>query len=325
MASKTREVKKELADAATVLREARWHLRWSSSRLPQKRVEQLRAAEAELAQLLVGDSPDLEAVGRSVDKVGRLLKADLKPHRWKFTLFEYVRVIGVAVFIALMLRTFVVEPFKIPSGSMIPTLLVGDHIFVNKFSYGVWLPWPFSRKVNLFGSPKRGEVVVFRHTCEETRDFVKRIIGLPGDTIEVKGGTIYVNGKAAVRSKGKRFTYTELEGGAKVRYSGQLWSEDLTGLKHVALHDDLGSPTRDAGPFKIKPGHLFMMGDNRDHSDDSRVWGPTHERCKSNQVPIANVKGRAMIIWLSLGDPGGFLKSLFTWRIRWKRFGTTIK
>jgi len=170
---------------------------------------------------------------------------------------EYAEAAIIAVLLALFIRTFVVQAFKIPSGSMEPTLLVGDHILVNKFIYGVKLP--FIRKTIIpIEQPHRNDVIVFIYPMDPSKDFIKRVIGLPGDRIEMLGRSIYINGKLF---KDKHGVYT-----------GQY------------------QPNAHFGPVIVPKGHLFMMGDNRDHSYDSRFWG---------FVPLESVKGKAFIVYWS--------------------------
>lgn len=190
-------------------------------------------------------------------------KADGKSIRKKNVVREYLEAAAIAVLLALFIRTFVVQAFKIPSGSMEPTLLIGDHILVSKFIYGIKLP--FTQKTILpLGDPKREDVVVFIYPVDKTKDFIKRVVGLPGDTLEIKGNRVYINGKLYEDTHGQ---YTQAEGGAN-------------------------NPAADNhfGPVTVPPGHYFVMGDNRDHSYDSRFWG---------FVPEPSIKGRAFIIYWS--------------------------
>jgi signal peptidase I len=170
---------------------------------------------------------------------------------------EYAEAAIIAVILALFIRTFVVQAFKIPSGSMEPTLVVGDHILVNKFIYGVKLP--FVRKTIIpIEQPHRNDVIVFIYPMDPSKDFIKRVIGLPGDRIEMLGHSIYINGKLF---------------------------QDKHGVYTAPLQ-----PTARFGPVTVPQGHLFVMGDNRDHSYDSRFWG---------FVPLQSVKGEAFIVYWS--------------------------
>jgi len=210
------------------------------------------------------------------------------------------------IFAVFMLRSFVVEPFRIPSGSMIPTLHVGDFILVNKFSYGLRCPVG-SCKLIATGEPKRGDVVVFRFPGSSPEDpargtdFIKRLIGVPGDHVHYEDKTLTVNGDTV--KLGPDGLYDgDFEGGG-VR---QLMHEDFSGIHH----DIIVNPQRPAESFDytVPPGEYFMMGDNRDGSYDSRYWGP---------VPDANLRGRAFLIWMSWDFPH--------WHPVLSRIGTVIR
>lgn len=262
---------------------------------------------------------DEKDIGPAFDQLEQRAAMIYAPFR-KSTFREYAESILIAVAIALFLRTFVIEPFKIPSGSMIPTLAIGDHIFVNKFSYGLWVP--FARKKMRIGQgPQRGDVIVFIYPVDPNKDFIKRVVGLPGDSLEVRNNIVYINGKAIKRKKGDVHKYKEQEemGGPWFQRKGRIFQEFLPGKKHRILHDsnnpsplnnwsskvDARTIPRSWGP-KVPPGHVFVMGDNRDHSSDSREWG---------LVPVKNIKGKAVLIWLSFGGGQGF---------RWKRIFNSI-
>jgi signal peptidase I len=226
---------------------------------------------------------------------------------------EAVRTIIYALLIAILVRTFAYEPFNIPSGSMIPTLLIGDYLFVSKFSYGYsrysfpfWPP-PFSGRI--FGrQPQRGDVVVFKQPANPSTDFIKRLIGLPGDKIQVIGSTLYVNGVAAKRAWVGKFI--DEESGSYTER--QKFEEVLpNGVKHAMLLDGIeGEPAaKDCPPntfarskveaentcvFIVPPNTYFMMGDNRDNSSDSR-W----RESGVGFVPAENLVGRAEFIFFS--------------------------
>jgi len=195
--------------------------------------------------------------------------------RKKSVFREYVEAFTYAVILALIIRTFVVQAFKIPSGSMIPTLLIGDHILVNKFIYGIKIPFT-DKKILSFKEPQRGDIIVFKYPGDEKRDFIKRVIGLPGETIEIKDKQVFINGKPL--------------------------------QEPYAIYN--GSPSYfrgHYGPVKIPPNHLFVMGDNRDNSMDSRVWGFLDER---------KVKGKAFIIYWSWDRNSHW--------VRWRRIGKLL-
>ncbi|TAL07210.1 MAG: signal peptidase I [Porticoccaceae bacterium] len=183
-------------------------------------------------------------------------------------------------FVVLVLRSFVVEPFQIPSGSMIPTLEVGDFILVNKFAYGLRLP-VLGTKVVPVGMPKRGDVMVFFPPTDK-RYFIKRVIGLPGDDIRVIENTLYVNGEAMPQTHAET-GYLEIEPGFSVV------SEDLGDVRHLIRKRGLAGPLGRNFHGVVPEGQYFMMGDNRDNSYDSRAWGA---------VPEHNIVGKAEVIWM---------------------------
>jgi signal peptidase I len=186
--------------------------------------------------------------------------------------------------LVLLLRSFVAEPFRIPSGSMIPTLLVGDFILVNKFAFGLRDP-VFHYKFMPIGEPKRGDVVVFRWPVDPSKDFIKRLVGIPGDHIAYRDKTLYINGEKMPLDGAGVF------GAQGLPPPGVIYrfTENLTGVQHnILINPD--RPTDDVAEFVVPPGHYFAMGDNRDGSDDSRRWG---------FVPEANLVGKAFLIWMS--------------------------
>jgi len=178
-------------------------------------------------------------------------------------LWEWTKSILIALILALFIRTFIVQAYKIPSGSMVPTLLIGDYLLVNKLAYGIKNPlkndFLYFRRL-----PKRQEIVVFTYPLNKKLDFIKRVIGLPGDTIQIINKKVYVNGKL-LKEPYVRFTDPEI-------YPKEI------------------SPRDNYGPVKVPPKHIFVMGDNRDQSYDSRFWG---------FVPIKYLKGKALIIYFS--------------------------
>lgn len=197
---------------------------------------------------------------------------------------DYARSFFPIFVIVLLLRSFLVEPFRIPSGSMIPTLLVGDFILVNKYTYGLRLPVTNTKFIAV-GAPARGDVVVFRYPEDPSTPFIKRIIGLPGDRIEYRDKQVYVNGRAV--------DYRLIGG-----YVGQKSAAVHTGAKLIEEHLDTvdhrilvtsQAPVID-GEYKVPTGQYFVLGDNRDNSRDSRYWG---------FVPDENLIGRAFMIWMN--------------------------
>jgi len=176
---------------------------------------------------------------------------------------EYAEAIIIAILIALFIRTFVVQAFKIPSGSMKPTLLVGDHLLVSKFSYGVKIPY-LRKTIIPWSEPNRGDIVVFIYPEDRSKDFIKRVIGVAGDTIEIRNKKIFLNG----------MPYEDGHG---------VYVEDFIIPAAVQPRDNFG-------PVKVPPGKIFTMGDNRDQSYDSRFWG---------FVDLSDVLGKALFIYWS--------------------------
>ena len=215
---------------------------------------------------------------------------------------EYTESIGGAILVALLLRAFVFEPFHIPSGSMIPTLLVGDFIFVNKMSYGLRVPFTDPSKVHKIweSAPNRGDVVVFINPQHPDIDYVKRVVGLPGDRIDVRDNVLYVNGVEQKRADVGDYTYKDRSEYTDTDMDVVVheYIEDLGGHKHpiIVRKDPVFSH---GGSWVVEEGRVFMMGDNRDNSADSRVPGGIGE------IPFSYIKGRASIIWISFGGPLG--------------------
>jgi signal peptidase I len=198
----------------------------------------------------------------------------------KSTFREYVEAIGMALILALFIRTFVVQAFKIPSGSMIPTLQIGDHILVNKLAYGIRIPF-WNQYLVEFKTPRRADVVVFIFPEDRSKDFIKRVIGVGGDVVEIRGKKVYVNKVV------QEDPYARFEG------EGALGGE-------LPIRDDYG-------PTRVPDNHVFVMGDNRDRSYDSRFWG---------FVDLEDVKGKAFLIYWSWDGTDRW--------VRWERIGDLI-
>jgi signal peptidase I len=245
--------------------------------------------------------------------------------------FETLKALAVAVVLALLIRSFVVEPFKIPSGSMIPTLLVGDYLVVSKFSYGIRLPITGQLLVPL-GEPKRGDVIVFRYPDDPRQDFIKRVIGLPGDRIEFKRERLWVNGKLVDRVPEGEYSYTDFHKRGPVE-ANRYREINADGVEYTIIHNRTARVLRFSGPWIVPPGEYFMMGDNRDNSRDSREW-------KDKYVHADQIKGRAfMVHWSWVVDSSrtagrGFVTDLLytayrvltfqVEEIRWHRIGRSV-
>ncbi|MBC3805775.1 signal peptidase I [Undibacterium seohonense] len=225
---------------------------------------------------------------------------------------EYSGSFFPVIALVFVLRSFLFEPFKIPSGSMLPTLYVGDFILVNKFTYGIRLPI-IDKKIVAINDPQRGDVMVFKFPKDPTQNYIKRIVGIPGDTVVYKNKQLTVNGVASEYESQADF----LHEGSQLSYSKQF-NEKSNNLAHKVLNDDDRQPgiymfgeadfpyanqcqyNAEGVTCKVPVGHYFMMGDNRDNSQDSRYWG---------FVPDQNIVGKAFFIWMNFSDLkriGGF-------------------
>ncbi|MGZ6148209.1 MAG: signal peptidase I [Vulcanimicrobiaceae bacterium] len=237
----------------------------------------------------------------------------------KESLWETLITIIYAVAVAVLIRTFLFEPFNIPSASMVPTLLVGDYLFVSKYSYGYSKhSFPFSAAPfhgRIFGSePKRGDVIVFKVPTDNKTDYIKRLIGLPGDTIRMENGRLYINGQMVEREKVDM--YADPDDGGIIEQT--RYRETLPGGKvHYILEDTDNGPYDNTPEFHVPAGHFFMMGDNRDHSLDSRA--------EVGYVPAENLVGRAEFRFFSTN---GYAHIWQVWRwpfsIRYNRLLTGI-
>jgi signal peptidase I len=240
--------------------------------------------------------------------IDALTAARTRPAEAKLPLLvDYSKSFFPVILLVFLLRSFLVEPFKIPSGSMLPTLLIGDFILVNKYDYGVRLPI-VNKKIIDIGDPKHGDVMVFRYPLDTGLDYIKRVVGLPGDTVEYIDKRLIINGKPVEAVAAGEYSYVA----NGLNYvTGKTWQESLGEHKHIAMTQEDMPPVityQVAGDFphrdnctyndrgftcKVPAGYYFMMGDNRDASNDSRYWG---------FVPDENIVGRAFMIWWNFGE-----------------------
>jgi signal peptidase I len=197
---------------------------------------------------------------------------------------EYARSFFPVVLIVLLLRSFLVEPFRIPSGSMMPTLLIGDFILVNKFTYGIRLPVLHTKIIEM-NTPKRGDIVVFRFPKDPSVDYIKRVIGIPGDKVAYYQKKLYINDQPITQVSLGAYQGTKEDGDSE---NIEHLIENLTPVEHSILIDTQQLSLE--GVYRIPEGQYFVMGDNRDNSNDSRYWGT---------VPETNLVGKAFFIWMS--------------------------
>ncbi len=245
----------------------------------------------------------LNQTGRQNEMSLEEKQAFLAPLLKQPTWIEYSGSFFPVIALVFVLRSFLFEPFKIPSASMLPTLHVGDLILVNKFTYGIRLPIVGTKIIEM-NHPQRGDVMVFKYPKDPSLDYIKRVVGVPGDIVSYQEKRLTINGKPVTYVDNAEF----LHDGAELRYSKQF-SENLSGVEHRILNNDAVSASIFPTPqfamselcsydslgftCKVPEGHYFMMGDNRDDSMDSRYWG---------FVPDQNIVGKAFFVWMNFGD-----------------------
>ena len=216
------------------------------------------------------------------------LSASTTQKKQKSVFREYTEALLVALLLALFIRSFIVQAFKIPSGSMLSTLQIGDHILVSKFAYGLRLPYPFDTLIFEWAKPERDDVIVFVYPKDETKDFIKRVVAVEGDQVRIRDKQLFVNGEADENAYAQYANPGRVIPGLRDNYPQPL-------------------PNGSVEPVTVPPGKLFVMGDNRDHSHDSRFWG---------FVDVQAVKGKAFLIYWSWDGHDRW--------IRWERLGSLI-
>jgi signal peptidase I len=258
----------------------------------------------------------------TISKDERSMSVSSEGKRREGGLVEGGRVVFHALLIALVIRTLLFQPFNIPSGSMKATLLIGDYLFVSKYSYGyshysLPLSPPLFPGRILSSMPERGDVVVFRLPKDDSTDYIKRVIGLPGDRIKMVDGLLYINGTPVKHERVDDFIDDENGTSERVR----RWRETLpNGVTYQTLDLQDNGFLDNTQEYLVPPGHYFMMGDNRDNSTDSRVLSAV------GYVPFENLVGKAQIIFFSIGDgePAWHIWS-WPWSVRWSRLFTIVR
>lgn len=225
---------------------------------------------------------------------------------------ELFRALAICLIAVIIVRSFLFELFKIPSSSMVPTLRIGDHIVVSKFNYGLTFPFSSWEFVS-WGTPKRGDIIVFIYPKDESLYYIKRVVGVPGDKIEFKGKDLWVNGEVVPKEPVTDENEIKAVLGDGER-SGKLFKENLNGVVHYVKYSENSAYefSRNQEPHEVPPDQFFVMGDNRDDSYDSRSWG---------DVPRHNIRGRAQLIWISLDRNASWSS---TGKVRWGRSMTLI-
>jgi len=294
-----RELRREYERAAHLLDEAarilRKRQRQVQRHVPARAREELTRSLDELREVMEQEPFTPDRFDDSLERASVLVSRYLG--RWrKGELREYAESILIAVGVALLLRAFVVEAFKIPSGSMLPTLQIQDHIFVNKLAYGPTIPFSGTR---LFENmpPKRGDVMVFQYPEKPEDDFIKRVIALEGDTLVVDAGHPILNGWQVPSCRAGKYEFQEHDAALPTR--GDLYVEFLGDYSYLTLYED-GHFEGRQGPYHVKPGEVWVLGDNRNNSSDSRAW----YNQRGGGVPYPLIKGRALFVWLSFGRDG---------------------
>jgi signal peptidase I len=306
VAERQRRLRRE---ARELLGEVDRRLRRKGGALKEESLRRLEDQATRLdAALAGGESAVMEQELRSMSD---LAEKDLPGFRRGST-SDFVSGFGKALLIALAIRTVLIEPYRIPSGSMLPTLQIGDQVFINKYLYGVRIPFLNLVPFVFVRPPARGDVIVFENP-KTGQDYIKRVIGVPGDRVELREGVTYINGELVPHELLSRSFEVMNRDQLSGEWSAQealAFEERLGNERFVSLKDPGELRCRQEGPYVVPEGNVFVMGDNRDNSSDSRYGlGTAPVMCDPRfaaYVPFGNIKGKAMVIWLSLGRGGLF-------------------
>jgi signal peptidase I len=289
--------------ARDLLEEVAEQLQRRGGRLTDEQRSALAAAADRLrAAVEAGGAGEVEAGADALEEQARAAFPELRGEG----LWEVGLGVAKALALALLVRTVLVEPYRIPTGSMVPTLQIGDQVFVNKLIYGVRIPFTNWVPFVIVRPPRRGDVIVFNNPADPSKDFIKRVVGVPGDVVEMVDEVPRINGEAQPRTlvEAEHVIHNH-EGGAWYNDRVSLYQEVLDGLPHATVqsrYHPRGAVTE--GPYRVPEGHVFVLGDNRDASTDSR-----YGLGKGGQVrfvPYGHIKGKAMVIWVSLSHGGLF-------------------